>query len=340
LTPAGASAYSRLVRRLFLAILIWSAATPTAAWAQNTPSTPKVSAPTVVEGRDWQLGIDFSGWLSSGYTTWAFSGADINYLSELRWRGTDSFIGQVSADFIWKRLVFNAAYGQSTVNGGVLIDDDFILDDHNGRFSHTRSAVEGNGVWYVTGDVGGRLVKYRVSDNPLEGYLDLLIGYQYWSEQYEAFGATGFSYFGGVGFPAVANHSIKVITHTYSWQSIRLGFRQFTPVWKGLGVKNTAMFLPYTWAQMTDVHWLRTDLMHNPSFASRAQGGFGFQGDVAVTYSFLKYFMLEVGYRYWMVDPGGGKKFTYPAVGGRLTDNLQDMKTTRSGPFLGLQARW
>jgi hypothetical protein len=323
------------VRRLFLAILIWSAATPAAAWAQNTPN-----APTVVEGRDWQLGVDFSGWLSSGYTTWAFSGADINYLSELRWRGTDSFIPQVSADVVWKRLVFNVSYSQSTVNGGVLIDDDFILDDHLGRFSHTRSTVDGNGVWYVAGDVGGRLVKYRVADNPLEGYLDLLIGYQYWHEQYEAFGATGFFNGFGINIPAVADHSIKVITHTYSWQSIRLGFRQFTPVWKGFGVKTNVMFLPYTWAQMTDVHWLRTDLMHNPSFASRAQGGFGFQGDVAVTYSFLKYFLLEVGYRYWALDPGSGKKFTYPIEGGQLTDKLQDMKITRSGPFFGLQARW
>ena len=48
--------------------------------------------------------------------------------------------------------------------------------------------------------------------------------------------------------------------------------------------------------------------------AAWAQGGFGFQGDLAVTYSFLK--------------------------GGRLTDKLQDMEITRSGPFLGLQARW
>ena len=73
--------------------------------------------------------------------------------------------------------------------------------------------------------------------------------------------------------------------------------------------------------------------------AALAQGGFGFQGDVAVTYSFFKNFLVEVGYRYWTVDPGGGKKFTYPAEGGRLTDKLQDMKITRSGPFLGLQAR-
>lgn len=326
------------MRRLFLAILIWSAATPAAAWAQGTP---KQSAPTAIEGSDWQLGVDFSGWLSSGYTTWAFSGADINYLSELRWRGTDSLIPQVSADVVWKRLVFNATYGQNSIgNDGVLIDDDFILDDHNGRFSHTRSAVGGNGVWYVMGDVGGRLVKYRVADNPLEGYLDLLAGYQYWHEQYEAFGATGFFDLFGLSGPAVVDHPIKVITETYSWQSIRVGFRQFTPVWNGWGFKSNVMLLPYTWAQMTDIHWLRTDLMHNPSFASRAQGGFGFQGDVAITYSFLKYFALEVGYRYWMIDPGEGKKFTYPVDSGRLTDTLKDMKITRSGPFVGLQARW
>jgi hypothetical protein len=324
-----ARTYVRRVRRLFLAILIWCAAAPGHAWAEG-PQT------TVVEGRDWHLGIDVSGWLSSGYTTWSFSGSNINYLSELRWRGTDSVVPQLSADFVWKRLVFTASYGQSNISDGVLIDDDFLLDDHLGRFSHTRSSVEGNGVWYISGDMGGRLIKYRVADNPLEGYLDLLVGYQYWHEQYEAFGATGFGFSG----PAVADHPIKVLTHTYSWQSIRLGFRQFTPVSKGFGFKGSYMFLPYTWAQMTDTHWLRTDLMKNPSFASRAQGGFGFQGELALTYSFLKYFLVEVGYRYWTVDPDGGKKFTYPITGGRLTDNLRDIKITRSGPFLGLQARW
>jgi hypothetical protein len=52
----------------------------------------------------------------------------------------------------------------------------------------------------------------------------------------------------------------------------------------------------------------------------------------------VKYFMLAVSYRHWMVGPGGGKKFTYPAEGGRLTGNLQDMKITRSSTF-DLQAR-
>ncbi len=321
------------MRRLFLALLLWSLEAPTSVWAQ--------AAPTAVEGRDWQLAVDFSGWASSGYTTWAFSGSDINYLSELRWRGTDSLIGQVTADAAWKRLVFTASYGQSTIeDNGVLIDDDFLEDDHLGRFSHTRSAVGGNGIWYVTADIGGRMIRYRVADNPHEGYLDILAGYQYWHEQYEAFGATGFFNLFDISGPAVLDHSIKALTHTYSWQGIRLGFRQFTPVAKGFGFKGNYMFLPYTWAQLTDIHWLRDDLKHNPSFAARAQGGFGFQGDIAITYSFLKYFLVEVGYRYWALNPGTGDKFTYPIDGPRLKDKLKDITITRSGPFVGLQARW
>jgi hypothetical protein len=320
------------MRRHVLALLIWCVATPGDAWAEDPQP--------ITETRDWHVALEFTGWLSSGYTTWAFSGADINYLSELRWRGTDSFIPQVSADFVWKRLVANVTYGQSTVTDGVLIDDDFILDDHNGRFSHTRSSVDGNGVWYITGDVGGRLIKYQLASNPFEGYLDIVIGYQYWHEQYEAFGATGFFNLFGISEPAVVSHPIKALTHTYSWQGPRLGFKQFTPIWKSLGLKASVIGLPYTWSQMNDVHWLRTDLMHNPSFSSRAAGGFGMQNEVSLTYSFLKYFLLEAGYRYWFVDPGTGHKYTYPATGGRLTDKLQDMKITRQGPFFGLQARW
>ena len=34
--------------------------------------------------------MDVSGWLNSDYTTWAFSGADINRPSGLPFRGTES----------------------------------------------------------------------------------------------------------------------------------------------------------------------------------------------------------------------------------------------------------
>ena len=55
--------------------------------------------------------------------------------------------------------MLSGAFGRADDRGGLLTDDDFALDDHRGRFSHTRSRVEGD-LSYARGDLGGRVLQW------------------------------------------------------------------------------------------------------------------------------------------------------------------------------------
>jgi len=92
---------------------------------------------------------------TSGFTKWstgAQSGGP-NILSELTWRGVDAVVPEVNAEVVWKRLVLLGAFGGGFIRDGVLNDDDFLGNDRQGRFSHTRSSVGGDGLFYGSVDL-------------------------------------------------------------------------------------------------------------------------------------------------------------------------------------------
>src|SRR5437899_3268209 len=132
-------------------------------------------------------------WVTTGNTQMNFGvPPSINILSELRWRGVDSVVQEINAEFVWKGLVLTSSVGTGGISQGVLIDDDFSQDDRRGRFSHTRSSVTDDGLFYFNADVGFRLFVPTDEKTPRRGYhTDIFVGYQYWHEKYTAFGATG-----------------------------------------------------------------------------------------------------------------------------------------------------
>src|SRR5712691_7900205 len=167
----------------FLALVIW----PAVASAQAPPAPP-----------DCTIAVAGKVWVSSGWSNWNFKSAGVDPLSSLRWRGVDALVGEVSADVTWKRLVWMLSIGGTTVDQGVLIDDDFAQSNRQGRFSTTRSPVDDGHIFYVNNDSGARLTDWRqplFGGDPTSpagaGYLDVFVGYQYWQEEYVAFGVTG-----------------------------------------------------------------------------------------------------------------------------------------------------
>ena len=71
--------------------------------------------------------------------------------------------------------MLSGAFGRGDDRSGALIDDDFALDDHQGRFSHTRPTIDGH-VTSARGDIGARFLRWGEGGR---GWLDLLVGYQY-----------------------------------------------------------------------------------------------------------------------------------------------------------------
>ncbi len=306
------------------------------------------------EKSDVSFTLGTRAWVTTGNTKWNFQGPlfvggpTIKPLSELRWRGVDSVVPEVNAELLWKSLVATSSVGTGRISEGVLIDDDFSFSDRRGRFSHTRSDVDDDGLFYVNADIGARFSLPPIKNTP-PGHVDLVIGYQYWHEKYVAFGATGFQCTAFVGTvenpicaaygPAVVSPNIKALTHDYFWHSLRVGERVQIPLYAGLSLKGTALFLPWSSSELRDVHHLRTDLKKNPSFLSKAEGGFGVQLDGGLTYAIWRGLSIEAGYQYWRLDSGEGDKFTR-ALSGTTKDKLSEIIVERYGPHFGLQYRF
>ena len=306
---------------------------------------PAGAAAGEVEGRlgPAEVTVGTRGWFTTGHFTWSFvgvaSGAPVKPLSELRWRGVDAAVTEVALDLVlWQRLVLSGAFGHGDDQGGALIDDDFALDDHQGRFSHTRSTVEGH-VTYARGDVGARLLRWGEG----RGWLDLLVGYQYWHEKLEAFGLQGFVDFSPFGLnlqlPNTAPERLKVIAHDYYFNSVRLGLRSRVPILAGLAARLGVFVLPYSSFRLDDVHSLRRDLKKNPSFVSEQRGGFGFQASGGLAYSWGPA-SFEAGVEYWRLRAGSGGEKTTRLLSGEVSDRLSEISAERWGPYVGLSFRF
>jgi len=317
----------------FLAFGIW----PAAGSAQPPAAPP-----------DWTIAVAGKVWVASGWSNWNFTSAGVDPLSDLRWRGVDAVVGELSADVTWKnRLVWMLSVGGTpTVDQGVLIDDEFAQSNRQGRFSTTRSPVGEGHIFYISNDIGARLTNWR---QPLfggaptsladAGYLDVFVGYQYWQEEYVAFGITGNLILGpgsvvNLGEPS----STKNIWHEYHRHSVRLGARTQVPLVGGLSLKALAAISPYTHTDHDDTHHLRTDFV-NPSKSS-ANGGFGVQFETGLSYAVWGGLSAEVGFRYWYFDSGEGDVVTRFVGGVTTRDKLNEAITERYGPYFGVRYRF
>src|SRR5437867_3845354 len=91
-------------------------------------------APAVVVAQEEEAGksdVSFTlgtrTWVTTGNTKMNFHNPllPINPLSELRWRGVDSVVQEINAEFVWERLLLTSSVGTGGISQGVLIDDDF-----------------------------------------------------------------------------------------------------------------------------------------------------------------------------------------------------------------------
>ena len=282
-------------------------------------------------------------WVTSGYTKWNFTVDDINPLSELRWRGTDMVMAEAHADLVWRRLVLITSLGGGRTDAGVMIDDDYLLSGRQARFSYTRSNVEGSSL-YATGDVGYRVWEWHEPMSGTRGYVDTFVGYQYWGEEYEAFGALGFFHFPPIPpFPVESTAipaSVKGITHRYTFHSVRIGARAALPLGLGFASRFNVAVLPFTRSEQTDIHHLRTDRGQDPTSRSRADGGFGFEVDAALTYEVWRGLAIEAGYRFRRIDSGSGEETAFFADGTNSRNTLNEIVIERGGPYFGLRYRF
>ena len=219
---------------------------------------------------------------------------------------------------------------------GTFIDEDFDQRLNPPLFSQTASDVSGDHILLFNVDVGLRPLRWRDSQGRL-GFIDVLVGYQFWREEYEAFGASGFdTTFGPISIPS----NVKGITHEWQWHSVRVGGRFDVPTWRNLNFRLSAFFLPWSSLEVRDTHHLRSDLAQNPSVITTAKGGFGYQIDTSLTYTFFYGLAVEAGFRYWKVDMHDGNVQIRGSNGTTANFELVEASTKRFGPYVGLTYRF
>jgi hypothetical protein len=275
--------------------------------------------------------VSANAWWSIGSSTWEHDIFGLGVAgSKLDWQDVESPVVMVTGDFAWRYLVLSASVGLGQVTDGTFIDDDFILGS---VFSRTESTVSDGRIRLFNANVGLRPVRWRDSQGRL-GFMDVLVGYQFWREEYEAFGAV--PRIGSIAVPS----NVKVITHEWEWRSARIGGRVEAPLWRSLNYRVSAFFLPWSSLEVRDTHHLRDDLAQNPSVITTATGGFGYQIDGSLTYTFFHGLAVEAGFRYWHVAMHDGLVKIRHSDGTTSRHDLVEATTKRWGPYFGLTYRF
>lgn len=323
-------------RVLALAAFVVLALLPAVASAQ-----PATTAPP-----DWSITLAAKVWVTSANSNWSVKSAGVDPLTELRWRGVNAVLPEVSVDLVWKRLIWQLSTGGNTLGEGSLVDESFASSNHQGRFSMTRSPVDSGYVVYVNNDIGGRVLDWwqpLIGKGPVplpaRGYLDVFLGYQFWRENYGAFGAQGSLFLpGGLVIDQAEPRNVKFVTNQYTRHSVRIGARTQIPIVAGLSVKALVAISPYTHTDYEDTHHLTTGLRQPTN--SSANGGFGVQAEGGLAYAVWSGLSVEAGFRYWRFDSGGGEVVTTTTSGSVSRDKVNEMITERYGPYAGLSWRF
>src|SRR5262245_392648 len=194
--------------------------------APEQPGSAENPATIRKETRAYSFTLRSRAWFSQGrsaHNIGSFGGPNVS--SELTWSGLNVPITQFTGDLVvHNRFVADLMIGYGSRAGGTLLDQDWLGNNRTNKFSETLSDVTGDSVFTVSFDAGLRVFGWEVRENPVLGGIDLLVGYQYWRERYEASGIqnllTGTTSFTGV----------TAITQTNTWNSIRIGTRATVPV--------------------------------------------------------------------------------------------------------------
>jgi len=217
-------------------------------------------------------------------------------------------------------------FGVTSTGDGNLRDDDFKAGQV--LFSSTDSAIPNSDLFYLTADIGKEVL--NVGDGRIS--LSLFTGFQYWREEYNAFGL----YNRLTGQPSQAD-DVAVISDVVEWKSWRVGaLTTYQPTDRLSWVADLA-FVPYTVMHNEDSHLLRT----SPASLGPAPNvimdgsGFGFQGSLGMTYKLTPRWTTVLDFRYWQLVSDG--QIVLKAQTTPTPFPLNDLNSVRYGINAGLR---
>lgn len=291
-------------------------------------------------------------WISTGETTWAHNASSSSSLlgnpsSKLTYKDVGTNVVDLAGTFwLTPKLFGRLNVGFAGIGGGRLTDDDFLAADGGNPSSRTFSDIKGEGMWYLNADVGARAINFANH----RGWADIFAGFQYSHQEHTAFGigqvactTAGSTIDLDPGTPGTqrlcttgssVSSSLKVITNTANWYSIRIGGRAEYRLTRRFSVEGSVALLPISILDNKDTHHLRNDLQQNPSI-SMVGFGIGADADVGARYMVTKNFGVNLGYRIWWNRMLDGD-VTFHDVTGSSEFPLTQFQSFRHGLTAGL----
>ena len=279
---------------------------------------------------DYELGVGLV--YTTGQTDWnhdatSFSPLLGNPTSELTYEELDTLALEFNGRVSLRRL--GSGFSKSFVRGSVGFDADsgdgnFRDDDWNAAqvlTSSTDSVIPGTDLFYLTADVGHEWLTFGEG----RGSLALFMGYSYWTEENEAYGA----YNRLTGAQAIST-AIRVINNKVEWHSFRLGALAEFSLNDRLNLTADVAFIPYADMHNEDSHLLRGDLGAVPNIVMDGSG-LGFQGEVGLAYDVTQNWVAALGFRYWNLQGDGDIVFSANTPTPSTPLPLNDFDTFRYG---------
>ncbi len=271
----------------------------------DVPKTYPIPLPPMSNPEpQWELGLRY--WYSEGSTTLTPEDLDANAL-----------------EFVFAVRNETRTFFKGFVGGGWLEDraDVSLMD-----FS---SDLEGDGMVYGTMDVGQ---DFTLIDRKARVVLSPFVGFNYWEETLDAFGArceTGSV--GGVpcrSGAALVPFSEQSASGEVSWSSLRLGAELTAKFWDRLTLRADAAILPVAYLS-TDVRNLVPRYYPEPGAPAEATGdsgpGSGYQLEGEVRLDVTDHWAFGAGVRYWYAETNG-----YTDLG---PTDVRDFSSDRFGVF-------
>lgn len=290
-------------------------------------------------------------WISTGETRWAHNASSSSPLlgnptSKLTYKDVGTTVFDLAGTY-WVRpqLFGRLNIGIAGIGGGRLTDDDYLAADGRNPSSRTISNINGDGMWYLNADVGGRVKSFANH----RGWMDVFGGFQYWHTEYTAVGlgqvtctsaGSTIDLGGGnvlcnpAGPSPPVESSTQIITNTTNWYSIRLGGRTEYRLTRQFSLLGSVALLPLSIIDNKDIHHLRGDLQQTPSI-SMLGFGIGANADVGARFMFTKNVGLNVGYRVWWNHAVDGT-VTFHGTSGSSEFPLTQFDSLRHGLTAGL----
>jgi hypothetical protein len=283
---------------------------------------------STVQAQPWELGTRY--WYSEGTTTRSHNAQGLvpflgNPTSVLDYGDLDAHAVELHARRGFENGWFvRGNMGLGSVQHGIFDDEDFLAGQV--KFSDSTSSVKGNTLRYATIDVGRELWRTDA------GVAGLFIGFHYWSERLEAFGAS----FTVGGVPTIPDSEL-VITNDTTWRALRVGLTSTARLGARTWVSVDAALVPYAKVRDEDSHWLRQDpgdLGTAPNIFIDGRG-YGMEIDLELRHQLREAWEITAGIRYWRLVARDG---TREAVGVGVP--LRELESQRGGFTLGVTRRW